>query len=219
MTEYRSKSVDVPVSAAPVVVAVTNAQTGLVVEQRFYLNGRLHRDEFEGPAVVMRDPESGAIERQEYRLNGYLHRENGPAVIGFTANDKPLQEYWYRGLRHRSDGPADISGDLSAGDYLVTYRRYGVFHRDPKEGPAQIGVENGKRDLELYAVNGEEFRNPEDGPYRIDYDDVNGSPTEFSGVGETRPAPRALIARRRIAAQLRPAAMVLALFAVQLLAA
>lgn len=94
------------------VCAPAGAVTGKDGSQRFYREGRLHRDD--GPAFICAN---GAEYWYQY---GRKHREDGPAVV-YPSGQKewwrhgqmshlemPDQSrFWYRnGRRHREDGPA-----------------------------------------------------------------------------------------------------------------
>jgi hypothetical protein len=72
--------------------------TGEVVyssgEIRWYLNGKLHRED--GPAV------EGFDGTKEWWLNGRRHREGGPAV----EYSDGTKEWWINSQLHREDGPA-----------------------------------------------------------------------------------------------------------------
>jgi len=57
--------------------------TGVVVDESYFVNGRLHRDPAEGPARIMRDPVTGIATFEEYFVRGKYHRDpaEGPAII------------------------------------------------------------------------------------------------------------------------------------------
>jgi hypothetical protein len=101
-------------------------ETGALMEERYYWNSRLHREN--GPAVV------------EY------HHENG-AVI--------LEGYYRRGFMHRDpkQGPARIERNNSGTVNLIEgYYVNGKPFRNPAEGPDHIERnEDGRIEYELYS--------------------------------------------------------------------
>lgn len=99
-------------AAQPIQVCPPGPVTGKDGSQRWYREGRLHRED--GPAFVCAN---GA---EYWYLHGRKHREGGPAVV-YPSGQKewwshghmqqlelPDQSrYWYKeGRRHREDGPA-----------------------------------------------------------------------------------------------------------------
>jgi hypothetical protein len=87
---------------------------------RYYLAGRLHRDD--GPAVIYSDGDFnyyrfGRLHREDghacfingnkhYYINGKIHREDGPATIYHNG----CMRYYVNDRLHREDGPALIDG-------------------------------------------------------------------------------------------------------------
>lgn len=65
-------------------------------EIKWFVHGKLHRDEFFGPAYI-RKPQ----EEYYYFNNGSVHRSDGPAIITYNSKN-----WLQRGVRHRLDGPA-----------------------------------------------------------------------------------------------------------------
>lgn len=102
----------------------TNLDTGAVILEKYVLAGRLHRDPFEGPALIERH-DDGRLRQVEYHFNGRLHREDGPARV-----------------RYGSDGA--VVHEL--------YCLFGKVHRDPTEGPAYIARrDDGGVESEIYS--------------------------------------------------------------------
>jgi hypothetical protein len=64
----------------------------------YSVRDQFHRDEDEGPAVVVCHEETGVVVNEHYFRHGAPHRENGPAVIlrgpdgGITC-----EEFWQDG--------------------------------------------------------------------------------------------------------------------------
>lgn len=112
----------------------------------YRINGVLHRDEEEGPAIIYADGnyayyKNGVIHRtkgpalkattfEAWYTNGFCHRdeEEGPAIAYTNGN----YLYYYEGKIHRTKGPAEKYRKC------VTYYVNGKIHRDEKEGPAVI---------------------------------------------------------------------------------
>jgi hypothetical protein len=92
--------------------------TGLMVE-RYYLNGRVHRDN-DKPAVIEYDPTSKQVVREQYFQNGKLHRNTGkPAFIEYSASTgKTILEVFFEdGKLHSGDNsPPAIDYDRVTGD-------------------------------------------------------------------------------------------------------
>ena len=76
-------------------------ESGTIIEQRFYRNGKLSRGD--GPAAIVSDPKTGMRIRQEWYLAGMKSRQGDlPAVTirdAVTA-EVTLEEYWLHG-KHR----------------------------------------------------------------------------------------------------------------------
>lgn len=107
----------------PAVVSTYNFVRGVsFVDEEWYQNGKLHRDD-DLPAVVENDGEkkkwyqNGVLHRdskpavmcevgEEWWRNGHRHRADGPAVV--YGVDEKCEEWWFGGVRHRTDGPAVI---------------------------------------------------------------------------------------------------------------
>jgi len=94
----------------------------------WYQNGKLHRPEKDGPAVIEKIP--GGIIYKKWYIDGKLHRINGPAII-IIYNDGSKEE-WYR----------------------KEWYQNGKLHRPEKDGPA-IEKNDGTRE---YYINGEKVK-------------------------------------------------------------
>ncbi len=92
--------------------------TGLMVE-RYYQNGRLHRDN-DKPAVIEYDPASKQVMREQYFQNGKLHRSTSkPAFIEFSASTGKiiLEVFFEDGKLHSGDNrPPAIDYDRVTGE-------------------------------------------------------------------------------------------------------
>jgi hypothetical protein len=118
---------------------------------QFSLNGVLHREPLNGPARMR----AGTWFSEEYYWNGVLHRANGPAVSG-----------WVR----------DVGGSAR-----LLYERYvwcGYCHRETSEGPAERERVVEGLYLEQYWLGGVKYRDPDEGPDRIEWDET-GSKIEL----------------------------------------
>jgi hypothetical protein len=90
-------------------------QTGVVILEEYYRNGRLHRDD-DGPAEIYRNSETGQITGLIFRHEGDRHRDGDlPAEQDFDPATGALvrEEYFRSGVRHRDNGPAIIEYDTS----------------------------------------------------------------------------------------------------------
>jgi hypothetical protein len=124
------------------ITRIIDQDTGVVIEEFYRLNGRLHRDSAEGPAHTERDESSGAVSTERYYRLGRRHRTDGPALISYGLFGLVMEEIYYRN---------------------------GLVHRDPRVGPAYI-KRNGEGKVvttEAYFVNDELYRDPAEGPYEI----------------------------------------------------
>jgi uncharacterized protein len=126
---------------------IVDMDTGVVIEETYRLDGRLHRDQTEGPAQILRRSDSGQVTSECYYWNGRLHREDGPAQIHYRVDTKKPYAKGY--------------------PYIIGYYRHGKLHRDQKEGPARIECYRGVVVEEHYAVHNKVCRDPEDGPCHI----------------------------------------------------
>jgi hypothetical protein len=112
-----------------------------------------------------------------YALEGNFHRDHrqGPAVVATNFEDRGVrrEEYCWEGKRHRpaSEGPAVIETDASGNVVLQIYVEHGLRHRDPSEGAAWHGFEDG---LEFWEYNAQDKLHREDGPAIIGRDPVTG---------------------------------------------
>ena len=94
------------------VIHEIDPETGIVLLEMHRLNGRLHRNSKQGPALIHRHPDTGTVIEERYYWNGRLHREDGAAVLEYNyLNSVPMSEMYYR---------------------------HGLIHRDPKQGPARL---------------------------------------------------------------------------------
>jgi hypothetical protein len=163
---------------------------GHVTHEEWHMDGELHRDERDGPAVTERDSETLTVVTEHYFQHGKTHRIGGPARV---ERDKfsgiiVRQDYQIEGVSHRDDGPSYITRDAVTGDVLTEcYYRNGELHR--VGGPASLSRnEDGRITLEYWYVNGKPHRDPKDGPaeysLRATYHDRYETVTD--ATGETR---------------------------------
>ena len=161
-------------------------ESGVIVQEAYWLDGELHRLPSEGPAYVTRHVREGTVTvtRQEYYLLGKRHREQGPAQIirDRETGTITVEGYWLNGRRHRNsvDGPALVIRD--AVTRIAVHERYledGKFHRDPSYGAAVIerDGETGAVRREEYWHHGEKIASPERGADRLSRPRIDGGPT------------------------------------------
>jgi hypothetical protein len=148
-----------------------NLDSGVIVKEAYWLDGKLHRRPNEGPAVVTRDVSfdyTVMVTCEEYREHGRLHREDGPAQIVRDRKTRTvtLEEYRVKGRLHRNSvqGPALLIRDAKTSIAVREhYVEIGKFHRDPFDGPAII-ERNGKTGAvwkEEYWQHGAKLAEPE----------------------------------------------------------
>jgi hypothetical protein len=125
---------------------IYDTETGVLIQESHRLDGKLHRDEKDGPALRAWSEVCRELAEECYYWNGRRHRDNGPAELAFNSNGSVHRECYYR---------------------------HGSLHRDPKQGPALIerNVSGTVVVVESYYVNGRSFRDPADGPYHINRDE------------------------------------------------
>ncbi len=113
-----------------------------VIREWHRLNGRLHREETEGPVFTISDLETGRIHVERYYRHGKIYREKGPAVVKRTTEGVTV---------------------------YVAYKRYGLFHRNPEEGPAWIERNRSGTvvTMEGWLLYDEAYRHPDAGPWCI----------------------------------------------------
>jgi hypothetical protein len=123
-------------------VQETDLITGVIVEEKYLREGRLHRLAKEGPALMSRSRFTGKVIREQYFLDGKLHRKGGPADICWDGRNQFLtvEDYYQHGELHRVRGPAMIRRDEATGVVtLEVYARHGTPSRIPcNAGPARI---------------------------------------------------------------------------------
>jgi hypothetical protein len=101
----------------------------MCTEIMYGVGGELHRDEEQGPAVIIADNASGLVLEEQYWRHGKLHREKGRCRVYRDAEGRAAWETW-----EQDDQP----------------------HRDPAEGPASIWHDRERGEvMENYWVNGE----------------------------------------------------------------
>ena len=95
---------------------------------QFFIDGKLHRPEEDGPARIVRSNDSGiAIQiLKEYFKNGKQHRINGPAELKYDNHGAKKRFSWYQNNKlHRVGGPAVIQYDTTTGK-----PKYGVYYKN-----------------------------------------------------------------------------------------
>ncbi len=179
----------------------TRTLPGGAVATAWWKNGKFHRDPKEGPALHRKEKDGEYI---EYCVDGELHRDtcDGPALIASHRDFEGLkvrcEEFHVRGKLHRpcAEGPAVSYIDGDGNRVRETYYEHGVCHRDPAQGPAWSGLEDGKY-IEAYFTRGQHHRPEEDGPAVTMRDPASGrliSEEYFSGGKRHRRGGPALVA-------------------------
>jgi hypothetical protein len=147
----------------------------------YVIRGMHHRPEQDGPAARICDAATGRLIREEYYHYGKLHRIGGPAYLEYREDGSLLLESWRRhGIQHRDpeNGPASTM-ICEDGGCFEEYFVDGRYHRDPAIGPACIKRNAaGQVVNQIYWVRGEVHRDPRQGPARIGYDG-NTEETEY----------------------------------------
>lgn len=77
--EYHVNGIDGPLHNAHGPAFTNRRHDGIVIEEKYYCEGKLHRDG--APAVIERSSNDGTVSKEEYWRNGVLHRDDGPAVV------------------------------------------------------------------------------------------------------------------------------------------
>ena len=110
----------------------TDLDTGIVVQEKYWRSGKLHRDPTEGPALIQRNPKTGICVAEEYWVDGRRHRLDGPALIWRNGRTGKLtaEHYSVHGHLHREGGPAFIQYDERTGElYHIAYFIEGTPNR------------------------------------------------------------------------------------------
>lgn len=67
--------------------------------EQYFINGHLHRDEKEGPAVIGYETDGITVSQEEYWVNGKPHRSNGlSASISYINGKVVIEGYWEDGI-------------------------------------------------------------------------------------------------------------------------
>src|ERR1700674_3153325 len=145
-------------------------ESGITVEEKHLLDGRLHRDPNEGPALIRCDPTTSIVIVEEYHYEGRRHRLNGPALLHrdcLTGNIL-AEKYYVNGVPHREGGFAlsEIREGVSGEQEVCGYYLNGKLHRPAAEGPAHLSRHrrSGIVTDEEYWEHGGPHRNPAEGP-------------------------------------------------------
>lgn len=115
-----------------------SAETGVVTERRFMVDGRLHADGF--PAHEKFDESTGKRTLQVYCQNGHMSRScNRPALTEYypSTGQKLREEYWVDDKLHRTDGPAAIDW-YENGE--VRYVGYYLEHEEVEPFGPELGA-------------------------------------------------------------------------------
>jgi hypothetical protein len=154
------------------------------------VEGRLHREEEDGPAVIACNIETGVIVDEQYWRHGKRHREGGPARIRRDETGKVIFEGWYRdGQLHRdhNEGPALVDEAFDGlGIHCEEYHENGKWHRPSEIGPAILNTDPAGEVLrEFYVEHGQLHRDPKKGPAWFEIRDartVKGSPDDTTTI-------------------------------------
>lgn len=151
-------------------VTIREKETGKIVEEVWYRNGALHRDD--GPAIVRALPVG---DRDEYWYrDGLLHRDDGPARLLADEAGREIFIEWYRGGKLHAEGrPALIHQD---GRGLVHHESWSVdgkFHRIGGPAFTERDESTGVNVQEEWYQDGVQHR--EDGPAVLQRDRATGA--------------------------------------------
>ncbi|MFM7855526.1 MAG: hypothetical protein ACKO96_27275, partial [Flammeovirgaceae bacterium] len=130
-------------------VILREIETGQVIIEAWYNQGKLHRDNPNEPAVIETTYRGDKISclKRSWHQYGQLHRVDAPAVLELWLDDGivALEEWAINGVRHREDGPAYISRDINENGeaYIITesWHKVGMLHRI--NGPAYVTRDHG----------------------------------------------------------------------------
>lgn len=109
-------------------------ETDHVSEERYYLNGKLHRDHNDLPAIIAMDKCRNNGIRLEWYQEGLEHRLDGPSYVFINAEKQIFAGEVYKiagEFRDHLSGPGAIERDTKTGvPWLVSYFKDGERHRD-----------------------------------------------------------------------------------------
>lgn len=107
---------------------------GQIKKRAYYKEGKIHRDGDGSPALEVWF-ENGQLMSRSYYLNGKYHHEDGPAVVWWDiSGNVTTSVYYYNGKHHRLDGPAIEEWYRNELPYVRKYFKNGKLYR--KDGPA-----------------------------------------------------------------------------------
>lgn len=173
--EWRNAGGDLHNTFGPA-IELFSAQTGLLIEQRHFVNGRLHRDG--APAVVVIDGATGNKREEAWWQDGEIHRSGDlPAFTKWNPKTGlALEQFCFVDGRHHSDTtPAVIERHRDSGLVIKEmWYRYGKLHRDG-DLPASIVRDEvtGIAIEESYALN--DLGHRDVGPAEIKRDPDGGN--------------------------------------------
>ncbi len=78
------------------------------VEERWYKNGILDRDQIAHPGPTISIYSDRGLINEQWIINGELHRINGPAFVNVQPNGSVIEKYYEHNKLHRKKGPAVI---------------------------------------------------------------------------------------------------------------
>lgn len=140
-------------------------------EREYAVNGKRHRDAADGPAFIFTYADGTPVRGEEYYKDGKWHRpaSEGPAILQTDPSGKRLFEIYVEdGEPHRdpATGPAWYSAENGVED--IRYQVRSVFHRDERDGPARIHIDEATGTVLLaeYSYEGRSHRT--NGPARIE---------------------------------------------------
>lgn len=144
-----------------------NDVTGSIAEMRYCVRGELHRDEGDGPAVIVVDNATGVVVEEQYWRNGWRHRENGPALIERAPDGAITYEAYWHG---QGKGYSNRRYDENSRQLMEEFFGPDGLHRDASEGPGSVGHHHQtSRTREDYYVN-DAYRNAPLGPASVTRD-------------------------------------------------
>lgn len=99
---------------------------GRLWKELWATDGKIHRDEAEGPAITYFDVDSGFLSLESWYKNNALHRRNGPAKTWYFDDTGSVEsvEWFYEGESHREDGPDFVLYNKDGSVNKATYSNH-----------------------------------------------------------------------------------------------
>ena len=132
-------------------------ELGNVIEEKYYMNGKIHRSKNQGPAVIYYDKNYHRINKKSILSETYykyneIHNDFGPARITYHSNGNiATVEYYLGGMKHRIGEPAVTKYNELGKKKREVYYIHNMKHR--VDEPAIIDYyPNGNVKKEVYYI-------------------------------------------------------------------